>query len=104
MLDIGEIKNIMAGASGSALAAGFARATGWVLAGMFAGGFSASYFLGPVIAEWFSLQHQLSAVGFVVGFFAIMVLRKLVAVVDGFPAESIGGMLAAKLKNMLGVE
>ena len=104
MIDPGEIKTIVAGASGSAVAAWLARATGWALAGMFGGGVSAAYFVGPVIAEWTSLQHQQSAVGFVVGFLAIMSLRKVVAAVDSFPAESIGGMFALKLKKWLGVE
>lgn len=104
VIDPGELKNIAAGASGSAVAAWLARATGWALLGMFGGGVSAAYFVGPVVAEWTSLQHQQSAVGFVVGFLAIMSLRKVVAVVEGFPAETVGGILVARLKKLLRVE
>lgn len=104
MLDPGELKTLAAGASGSAVAAWLARATGWALFGMFGGGLSTAYFIGPVIAEWFSLAHQQAAVGFVVGFLSIMVLRKVVAIVEGFPSDSIGGIVTAWLKKKAGVE
>lgn len=104
MNEIGDIKNILAGGSGAAVAAWLARATGWTLLFMFMGGLSASVFIGPAVADWFNLAHQQAAVGFVVGFLAIMVMRKVVAVVESFPAESVGGILAAKIKQMLGVE
>lgn len=93
-----------AGASGSAVAAWLARATGWELLGMFLAGLSASYFTGPAIASMFNLNGNDSAIGFVVGFLAIMVFRKVIAVIDGFPAESIGGILAQKLRKMMGVD
>lgn len=92
-----------AGASGSAVAAWLARATGLELAGMFLSGMSAAYFIGPAIAAMFSLQQHASAVGFATGFLAIMVLRKVLAVIDSFPAYSIGGALATKIKQLLGV-
>lgn len=92
-----------AGASGSAVAAWLARATGFELVGMFLAGLSAAYFIGPSVAAVFSLQAHAGAVGFSVGFLAIMVLRKVLAVVDSFPAESIGGLIVLKLKQWLGV-
>ena len=101
--DPDTLHQIGAGASGSAVAAWLARATGLELAGMFLSGMSAAYFIGPAIATLFSLQAHASAVGFSVGFLAIMVLRKVLAVVDSFPAESIGGVLVLKLKQLLGV-
>lgn len=104
MLDPGEIKTIAAGASGSAIAAYLARATGWALFGMFGGGLSAAWFIGPLVAEWTSLGHQQAAVGFVVGFLSIMVLRKIVAVVESFPADSIGGIFTAWLRKKTGVD
>lgn len=39
-----------AGASGSAVAAWLARATGFELVGMFLAGLSAAYFIGPAVA------------------------------------------------------
>lgn len=103
MFDPAEFKNIAAGAGGSAVAAWLARATGMELVGMFVTGFLTSYFIGPAVAVFFGLGSHASAVGFVVGFLAIMVLRKLIAVVESFPAESIGGAFAAKLRQLLGV-
>jgi hypothetical protein len=101
--DPDTLHQIGAGASGSAVAAWLARATGWELAGMFLSGMSAAYFIGPAVAAMFNLHSHASAVGFATGFLAIMVLRKLLAVVEGFPAESIGGVLVLKLKQLLGV-
>lgn len=98
------IHQLGAGASGAAIAAWLARATGFELAGMFLSGFSAAYFVGPSVASLFNLHQHASAVGFAVGFLAIMVLRKVLAVVESFPAESIGGVLVAKLKQFLGVQ
>lgn len=93
-----------AGGSGAALAAWFARATGMELLFMFLGGLSASWFLGPLVSEHFGLGHQQAAVGFAVGFLALIVLRKLMQVIDSFPAESIGGAIATWFKKKLGVE
>lgn len=104
MIDPGEFKNLVAGASGSAVAAWVARATGWALFGMFTSGWVAAYFIGPLVTEWANMEHQASAIGFVVGFLAIIVLRKVVATVESFPAESVGGMFTQKLKKWLGVE
>ena len=92
-----------AGASGSAVAAWLARATGLELVGMFLAGLSAAYFIGPAVAALFNLHAHASAVGFATGFLAIMVLRKVLAVIDSFPADSIGGAIATKLKQLLGV-
>ena len=97
------IHQIGAGASGSAVAAWLARATGWELIGMFLSGMSAAYFIGPALASVFGLDRHASAVGFATGFLAIMILRKVVAVVEGIPAESFGGVLVQKLKQLLGV-
>lgn len=102
MLDPDTAQNLAAGSSGSALAAWLARATGWELLFMFLGGSSAAWFLGPLVAEWFRLQHQASAVGFAVGFLSLMVARKIIAVIDSFPADSMGGALAALIHRWLG--
>lgn len=104
MIDPGEFKNLVAGASGSAVAAWVARATGWALFGMFSSGWVAAYFIGPLVTEWSGLEHQASAVGFVVGFLAIIVLRKVVATVESFPAESVGGIVTLRIKKWMGVE
>ena len=98
------MQQIGSGAAGSAVAAWLAKATGLELAGMFLSGMSAAYFIGPAVAALFSVQQHASAVGFATGFLAIMVLRKALAVVDSFPAESIGGILVLKLKQLLGVK
>lgn len=103
-LDPDTLHQLGAGASGSAVAAWLARATGWELVGMFLSGLSAAYFTGPAIARIFNLAGNDSAIGFVVGFLAIMVFRKVVAVIDSFPAESVGGMLAKRLRKTLGVD
>jgi hypothetical protein len=97
------LHQLAAGASGSAVAAWLARATGFELVGMFLAGLSAAYFIGPTVSIVFSLQQHAGAVGFSVGFLAIMVLRKVLAVVNGFPADTIGGLFVAKLKQLLGV-
>jgi hypothetical protein len=102
--DPDTLHQVAAGASGSAVAAWLARATGLELLFMFLAGLASSYFIGPAVAALFSLQGHASAVGFATGFLAIMVLRKLLAVVEGFPAESIGGVLVLKLKQLLGVK
>lgn len=104
MIDPGEFKTIAGAAGGSYAAAWIARATGFELLGMFLVGFLTSYFVGPVIAHLTNLLHFQSGVGFVVGFVSILMLRKLVAVVEGFPAETVGGILVARLKKWLGVE
>lgn len=103
MIDPAEFKNIAAGAGGSAVAAWLARATGFELVGMFVTGLLTAYFIGPAVAAFFGLGAHAAAVGFVTGFLAIMVLRKVVAVVESFPADSIGGAFAAKLRQLLGV-
>jgi ABC-type transport system involved in cytochrome bd biosynthesis fused ATPase/permease subunit len=102
-LDPDTLNQLGAGASGSAVAAWLARATGWNLVGMFLAGLSAAHFTAPAIASIFNLTAHNSAVGFVVGFLAIMVLRKFLAVIEGIPAESIGGVLLQKLRKVLGV-
>lgn len=103
-IDPDTLKHLGAGASGSAIAAAIARATGWALVTMFLGGLAASIFVGPWIAEMFGLVHQLPGVGFVVGFLAIMVLRKLAAVVESIPAEGVGGVLVHWIRRLLGVQ
>jgi len=101
--DPDTLHQLGAGASGSAVAAWLARATGYELVGMFLAGLSAAYFIGPTVAALFGLHAHASAVGFATGFLAIMVLRKVLAVVESFPADSIGGAIAAKIKQLLGV-
>lgn len=102
-IDPETLKHLGAGASGSAVAAAIARATGWALVTMFGGGLAASVFVSPMIAEFFGLGHQLAGVGFVVGFLAIMILRKIAAVVESIPAEGVGGALIGWLRRLLGV-
>ena len=101
--DPDTLHQLGAGATGSAIAAWLARATGLELLGMFLAGLSVAYFIGPSIASIFNLTAHATAVGFAVGFLAIMVLRKVLLVVESFPADSIGGALAAKIKQLLGV-
>lgn len=98
------IQQIGAGASGAAIAAWLSRATGFELVGVFLSGFSAAHFVGPSVASIFNLGSHATAVGWAVGFLAVMVLRKVLAVVESFPAESVGGILVAKLKQFLGVQ
>lgn len=99
-----ELANkIMAGASGSAIAAWIAKATGLNLLVMFLSGFATSYFLGPALSEFFNLHKQEAAVGFVVGFLAILVMRKVVAVIEAVSGESVGRLIVDWLKKRLGV-
>lgn len=103
MIDHETLAKIAAGASGSGLAAWLARATGWTLAVMFVGGLAAAYFIAPAVANWFNLQAHESAVGFVVGFLAILMLRKVHEVIDGIPANSLGGALVEWGRKVLGL-
>lgn len=98
------LQQIGAGASGSAIAAWLLRATGLELVGVFLSGLSTAYFVGPAVASIFNLGSHATAVGWAVGFLAVMVLRKVLAVIESFPAESVGGILVSKIKQMLGVQ
>lgn len=101
--DPDTLHQLGAGASGSAVAAWLARVRGLELLGTFLCGMVAAYFIAPAVAAVFSLQQHAGAVGFATGFLAIMVLRKVLAVVESFPADSIGDALILKLKQLLGV-
>lgn len=104
MLDQDTFAKIAAGATGSGIAAWLARATGLSLAVMFVGGLSAAWFVGPAVADFSRLPtHYQPAVGFVVGFVAIMFLRKLYDVMESIPAGSIGGTLVEWLRKLLGL-
>lgn len=103
MLDHDTIAKLAAGGGGSALAAWLAKASGMQLAIMFIGGLLASYFVAPAIADWFGLTQHQPAVGFVVGFLAIMFLRKLHDVMDSIPAGSVGGAIVEWLRKVLGL-
>ena len=69
---------LLAGGSGSALAAWIARATGFNLFMMFAGGIAAAYFLCDTVAGFFGIATPkgIGAVGFIIGFVGIVLLRK----------------------------
>lgn len=103
MFDQETLAKLAAGGGGSALAAWLARATGAQLAIMFLGGLLASYFVAPAVADFFGLTRHQPAVGFVVGFVAIMVLRKLHDVLDSIPAGSVGGALVEWMRKLLGL-
>lgn len=105
MLDPDTIKQLAAGATGSGLAAWLAKVTGWALVVMFLGGFLAAYFVGPLVADVFSISkpQSMQAVGFVVGFVAILLLRKVHDVIDSIPADSLGGALVEWLRKLLGL-
>lgn len=103
MIDNDTLAKLAAGGGGSALAAWLAKATGAQLAIMFGGGLLASWFVAPAIADRFALTSHQPAVGFVVGFVAIMFLRKVHDVVDGIPAGSIGSTLVEWWRKLLGL-
>lgn len=103
MIDHDTLAKIAAGASGAGIAAWLARATGMTLMIMFAGGLAASHFVAPLVASWFNLTAHQPAVGFVVGFLAILMLRKLHDVIDSIPAGSLGGALVEWLRKLLGL-
>jgi hypothetical protein len=96
-------QRIAAGAAGSGLAVWMAKVTGVDLIIMFFGGLAASWFFGEPVAEFFNLVKHKSAVGFVVGFLAILVLRKLYESIQGVEAESVGKAFVDKLRKMMGV-
>lgn len=104
MIEPDTVNNVVAGAAGSGIAAWLARATGYSLLFMFVGGLSASWFLGPLIAEKSNLLKQQTAVGFVVGFLAIMLMRKIAEVVETFPAAKVSRSLLSALRKLLGVK
>lgn len=103
MLDNDTIAKIVSGASGAGIAAWLARATGASLFVMFAGGLAASYFVAPAVASAFNVTAHQPAVGFVVGFLAILMLRKVHDVIDGIPAGSVGGALVEWGRRMMGL-
>jgi hypothetical protein len=103
MLEAEQIKNILAGGTGSAIAVWLAKATGVDLAIMFIGGVVASHIFGDPVAHFFSLQKYEAAVGFIVGFLSILVLRKLYESVQAIEAAGVGKALVDKLRKMLGV-
>lgn len=94
---------LAAGGGGSAIAAWLAKAAGLQLVIMFAGGLAASYFVAPALADRFGLGAHQPAVGFVVGFVAIMFLRKVHDVFESIPAGSIGASLAEWVRKILGL-
>lgn len=103
MIDNDTVEKLAAGAFGSGLAAWFAQATGWALLIMFGGGLAASYFVAPAVTQWFNLASHQPSVGFVVGFLAILMLRKLHDVIDSIPAGSVGGALVEWGRKVMGL-
>lgn len=99
----GEAARLAAGAAGSGLAAWMAKVTGVDLVVMFLGGLAASWFLGEPVAEYFNLVKHESAVGFAVGFLAILVMRKLFDTLSGIDVKELGRALVDKFRKILGV-
>lgn len=106
MIDNDTISKLVAGGAGSGIAAWLARATGWQLAFMFFSGLAAAWFVAPAVAGFFRLdahERGAEAVGFVVGFVALLILRKVHDVLDGIPAGALGASLVEWLRKLLGL-
>lgn len=106
MFDNDTISKLVAGGAGSGIAAWLARATGWQLVFMFAAGLAAAWFVAPSVAGFFQLdshERGAEAVGFVVGFVALLVLRKDYDVLDGIPAGTVGASLVEWFRKLLGL-
>lgn len=85
------LSKLIAGGSGSAIAAWMARVTGLDLLFTFLGGLSAAWYFGPPVSSYFSLVSKESefAVGWAIGFFAIFTLRKAYLVFEAVSAKDI---------------
>jgi hypothetical protein len=103
MIDNETVQKLAAGAAGAGLGAWMARAAGVDLVVMFIGGFVASYFFVEPITEFFNVTKATGAVGFSVGFLAILVMRKVYETVQGLDTASIGTAFLDKLRKLLGV-
>lgn len=97
-IDPEVINKIIAGGSGSAIAAWIAKATGFNLFMMFVGGLSAAWFLSPAVADFFGLKGPRSepAVGFVIGFLGIILMRKALEVIDKIDWATVLGKALEK--------
>lgn len=102
-IDPEDLRQIGAAAAGSGIAAWFARATGWDLALMFTGGCLTAIFIAPSIAMLANLSDHQTLVGFVVGFLAIMLLRKIRDVVENIPAKGVAGMIIGFFRRLGGL-
>ena len=98
------LQQLAAGASGSAVSVWLARATGIDMLWMFMAGTVSSHYIAPAVALYFSVSNYTSAVGFWVGFLAIILMRKLLSVIDSVSGESIGGVLVQALRRFFGVK
>jgi hypothetical protein len=103
MIDNEIVQKLAAGAAGAGLGAWMARAAGVDLLVMFMGGFAASYFFVAPITEFFNVTKAEGAVGFSVGFLAILVMRKVYETVQGLDTASLGTAILDKLRKILGV-
>lgn len=104
MIDNDTAQSLAAGASGSGVAVWLSRAVGLSLAVMFLGGLAAAYFIGPVVIYVSNLPPRYGpAMGFVVGFVAIMMLRKTHEALDSIPAKSFGRALIEWWRKRLGL-
>lgn len=103
MIDNETVHRIAAGAAGSGLAAWMARVVGLDLVIMFIGGTAAAWFFGSPTAEYFNLTKHESAVGFAVGFLAILIMRKLYETVQSIEVKELGAVFIDKLRSFLGV-
>lgn len=92
---------LLAGGSGSAIAAWLAKLAGWNLVIAIAAGLAISWFLGPAIADFFDLHKEQarSAVSFMVGFIGLILLRKLLLVIETIKWEEIAKSVQERIKS-----
>ena len=102
MIESEIAQRIAAGATGSGLAVWMAKVTGVDLVVMFLGGLAASWFLGEPLAVFFSLVKHEAAVGFAVGFLAILVMRKLYDTIHAIDAKDTATKVIDKVLSLFG--
>lgn len=92
---------LLAGASGSALAAWLAKLAGVSLVLATLAGVAIAWFVGPWVADLFDLHKEQarSAVSFLTGFFGLMVLRKLGDGVMAIDAAALGSALQERIAS-----
>jgi ABC-type transport system involved in cytochrome bd biosynthesis fused ATPase/permease subunit len=103
MSDYETFQKVAAGAAGSGLAAWMAKVVGLDLIISFLGGLAVSWFLSDTVAEYFNAANRQAAIGFVVGFLAMLVLRKLYESVQSIEAAAVARAIVDKLRQKLGV-
>ncbi len=104
MIDNDTAQTLVAGGSGAAVAAWLAKATGLSLAVMFFGGLSAAFFFSKLLAPAFRLPVEyVGAIAYVVGFVAILLLRKLHGALDAVQTDALGRVIVDWLRRLLGL-